>query len=161
MLKKLWNSLVCVIEFIKIKNILKKVYRTEGIREKFSKIFNIEFKKDWVSRLYGIITPQDFPDNMIYGFNTSSISPWEHIVKMISDRLLACDVVMQDSSILDLLSFEVKELDRNRNIYLLIFKPYNYDEFIYYIKYIWSSIKKLLIYVILISLLVWLGIVIF
>ncbi len=142
-----------IFEFLSIRKILKKVYKDDLIPEKLSKVFNTKFKVDNIGRLYTIIHPKDFGD-IVYNYDNGSMNSNSFMYKMIMDRMIACETITQGANIFDLLSMEIKLVSEVDNIYLIIFKPYNFDDFE-------KSIKKLSLYSILVLLATITGIIIF
>ncbi len=141
----MFKNIKNIIEFKNIKNILLDVYREYDIPGKFSKIFNTNFKIDKAGRLYAIIHPTDFGD-LIYNYDINSTNINNFVSKMIMDRIMACETVTQGANIFDMLVLDIQLIDEKNNIYLIIFKPYNFDDFE---KSRIKIIKKSIIYILL------------
>ncbi len=125
----MFKHITNILEFWKVKKILLEVYEEAKIPEKFSQIYNTTFKVDKAGRIYGVIHPKDFGDSMIYSYNTNNMNIDDYMYKCIMDRVIACETVTKDATIFDIMGMEVQIIDRINNIYLLIFKPYNFDEY--------------------------------
>lgn len=129
---------------IRYNNILNKVYRDENIIEGLSKLLDIELKKDWIGRVYGVINPwirngkfdkesiifelgQDMPTNIM-------------IEKYIMERLNIASMFIRNNNLFDMLTYEIKKIDEYDN-YLLIIEPIPYiDMFKYGNKLTWLLI---------------------
>ena len=62
-----YNFIKYLILNIKYTRILKRIYKDEQIPENLSKLFNTNFKIDWIGRMYTVINP-----NLIDGIYDAS-----------------------------------------------------------------------------------------
>ena len=63
---------------IKYTKILRKIYKDEGLLEKFSKLFGVEFKIDWVGRIYTVINPNI---KCVETFDIENVSAVARVIK--------------------------------------------------------------------------------
>lgn len=118
---------------LKYTNILNKVYKNENLLEKLSQLFNIEFKKDWVYRVYAVFNPyiQDGifdPNNQIYEYTSKGLVNDAYIEAYIMNKLNSIKQFIQDNNLFDLLTYKLIRLDDNGN-YLFIIQPITWDDF--------------------------------
>lgn len=118
---------------LKYTNILNKVYKNENLLEKLSQLFNIEFKKDWVHRVYAVFNPyiQDGifdPNNQIYEYTSKGLVNDAYIEAYIMNKLNSIKQFIQDNNLFDLLTYKLVRLDDNGN-YLFIIQPITWDDF--------------------------------
>lgn len=117
---------------IKYTKILRKIYKDEGLLEKFSKLFGVEFKIDWVGRIYTVINPNIIDDKLdintqIFEYNDNGLTNEPYVEKYIMTKLnLVSDFIMANN-LFDLLTYEIKKLDDYDN-YLFVIKPITFDD---------------------------------
>ena len=117
---------------IKYTKLLKQIYKDEKLLEKFSKLFNTEFRIDWVGRVYTVINPNIIDDKLdvntqIFEYGENGFSNEPYIEKYIMTKFnLIKDFVMANN-LFDLLTYEIKKIDEYDN-YLFVIKPITFDE---------------------------------
>ena len=117
---------------IKYSKILKKIYKDEKLLEKFSQLFGVEFKMDWVGRVYAVFNPNIINDKLdintqIFEYNDNGLTNDPYIEKYIMTKLnLVRDFIMANN-LFDLLTYEIKKLDDYDN-YLFVIKPITFDD---------------------------------
>lgn len=117
---------------IKYTKILRKIYKDEGLLEKFSQLFGVEFKMDWVGRVYTIINPNIIDDKLdintqIFEYGDNGLTNEPYVEKYIMTKLnLVSDFIMANN-LFDLLTYEIKKLDDYDN-YLFVIKPITFDD---------------------------------
>ena len=117
---------------IKYTKILRKIYKDEGLLEKFSQLFGVEFKIDWVGRIYTVINPNIIDDKLdintqIFEYNDNGLTNEPYVEKYIMTKLnLVSDFIMANN-LFDLLTYEIKKLDDYDN-YLFVIKPITFDD---------------------------------
>ena len=128
----LFNFLKNLILNIKYTKLICDVYKNENILIRFSQLFNIEFRMDWVGRLYTIINPNIIDDKFetntqIFEYGENGFSNTVYIEHWIMTKLNIAQNFIMANNLFDLLTYEIKKLDNYDN-YLFIIKPITFDE---------------------------------
>lgn len=144
----IYNFIKYLILYIKYSKILSNIYKEENIIENLSKTFKIEFKKDWINRLYCIFNPNLIdgkfdPNHQIYSYNDKGLNTDDFVEQYIMTQLNIIQYYISANNLFELLSYELKKLDKFDN-YLFIIKPIPYDDMIK-----WSKLF-ILVYIIII-----------
>ena len=127
-----YNFLKNLVLNIKYTRILKKIYRDEDLLNKFSQLFGVEFRIDWVGRVYTIINPNITNEKLnintqIFEYGEDGLTNRPYVEKYIMTRLnLIRDFIMANN-MFDLLTYEIKRLDDYDN-YLFVIKPITFDD---------------------------------
>jgi hypothetical protein len=117
---------------IKYTRLLKRIYKDENLLEKFSQLFNTEFRMDWVGRMYTVINPNIINDKLdvntqIFEYGENGFTNEPYIEKYIMTKFnLVKDFIMANN-LFDLLTYEIKRIDEYDN-YLFVIKPITFDE---------------------------------
>lgn len=117
---------------IKYTKLLKKIYKDEKLLEKFSQLFGVEFRIDWVGRIYTVINPNILNDKLdintqIFEYGANGLTNEPYIEKYIMTKFnLVKDFIMANN-LFDLLTYEIKRIDEYDN-YLFVIKPITFDE---------------------------------
>ena len=117
---------------IKYTKILRKIYKDEGLLEKFSQLFGVEFKMDWVGRVYTVINPNIIDDKLdintqIFEYNDNGLTNEPYVEKYIMTKLNIVSDFIMANNLFDLLTYEIKKLDDYDN-YLFVIKPITFDD---------------------------------
>jgi hypothetical protein len=123
---------------IKYTYILKKIYREENLIEKFSQLCNVEFRMDWVGRIYTVINPNVINDKFdvneqIFEYTENGLSNAPYVEKYLMTRFNVIKDFVMANNLFDLLTYEIKQLDNYDN-YLVIIKPITFDDCVKSIK---------------------------
>lgn len=123
---------------IKYTKILRKIYKDEGLLEKFSQLFGVEFKIDWVGRIYTVINPNIIDDKLdintqIFEYNDNGLTNEPYVEKYIMTKLNLVSEFIMANNLFDLLTYEIKKLDDYDN-YLFVIKPITFDDCIKWTK---------------------------
>ena len=131
--------LINLFQHIKYTRMLKKIYKSENIIDNLSKLFNTEFRLDWVGRLYVILNP--YIKDGKYDPTAATIQYDEHgandnlfIENWIMERMVIAQQFIRASNLFDMLTYEIKPLGSGN--YLFIIKPITYNDYIKSIKLI-------------------------
>ena len=117
---------------IKYTRLLKKIYKDENLLERFSALFGVEFRMDWVGRMYTVINPNVLNDKLdvntqIFEYGVNGLTNEPYVEKYIMTKLnLVKDFIMANN-LFDLLTYEIKRIDYYDN-YLFIIKPITFDD---------------------------------
>lgn len=123
-----------LIEFVKVKRVIKNIVKNENLLDNFSNIFStdnyrVKFKQDWIGRIYAVVNPTVAdPENRIFEYNLNSTDVKSFVNKWIMERMVAIDTFVKNNLLFDLLSYEIKQLDSNYN-FLLILTPITWPDF--------------------------------
>ena len=128
----LYNFIKNLILNIKYTRLVKKVYRDEGLIEKFSQLFGSEFRMDWVGRVYAVLNPNIVNDKMeyntqIFEYGENGFTNEPYVEKWIMTKFNIIREFVMANNLFDLLTYEIKKLDEYDN-YLLVIKPITFDE---------------------------------
>lgn len=117
---------------IKYTKLLRQIYKDEKLIDKFSKLFGVEFRIDWVGRLYAVINPNIIDEKLdvntqIFEYGENGLTNEPYVEKYIMTKLnLVKDFIMANN-LFDLLTYEIKKLDDYDN-YLFVIKPITFDD---------------------------------
>lgn len=124
---------------IKYTKILSKVYDNENIIGNLSNLFQSQFKKDWIGRLYTVINPNllgdDFDINtIIYEYDETGLNNNAFVERWIMGKLNVAQSFIQTNNLFDLLTYKIEKLDEYDN-YLFIIEPITLQDCLKYTKY--------------------------
>lgn len=115
-----------IFKTYKITKKLKKIYKEDDIVEKLSYITNINFKVDWVGRIYGIFNPLiNIPLNERV-FDDNKMLSIDFINKYLLERLDITSKFITEQTLFDYLTLENIILDNQNS--LIIITPMNLYE---------------------------------
>ena len=117
---------------IKYTSLLNKIYKDENLLYKFSQLFEVEFKKDWVGRIYTVINPNILNNELdvntqIFEYGENGLTNKPYIEKYIMTKLNLIKSFIMANNLFDLLTYEIVELDKYDN-YLIVLKPITFDD---------------------------------
>lgn len=123
---------------IKYTRLLRKIYNDEQIIVKFSQLFGVEFRIDWVGRIYTVINPNIIDDKLdvntqIFEYGENGLTNGPYIEKWIMTKLNIVKDFIMANNLFDLLTYEIKRLDDYDN-YLFVIKPITFDDCIKWTK---------------------------
>ena len=129
-----YNFIKYLILNIKYTRILKHIYKDEQIPENLSKLFNTNFKIDWIGRMYTVINPNLIDgiydaSSQIFEYDERGLSNDAYIERFIMQKLNIASNYIKANNLFDLLTYEIKKLDEYDN-YLFIIKPITLDDFV-------------------------------
>lgn len=121
-----YKLLINTIKNHKYSEIFKSVCEDDQLIAKLSTLFGVQFRKDWVGRVYAVINPAifdgKFDQGQIFEYTNGGIDTTEHAKKWIMDRMSTMEEFMINSQILDIIGFNLKQLDDSGN-YLFMLYP--------------------------------------
>jgi hypothetical protein len=134
----IYNFIKYLFLYIKYYKILKKVYEEENIIENLSKTFNIEFKQDWIGRIYCIFNPNLVdgkfdPNHQIYSYNDKGLSTDDFVEQYIMTQLNIIQRYIRANNLFELLDYNLVKLDDYDN-YLFIMQPITLGDCLKYSK---------------------------
>lgn len=149
----IYNFIKYFFLYIRYYKILNKVYKEENIINNLSKTFNVEFKKDWICRLYCIFNPNLIdgkfdPNHQIYSYNENGLNTDDFVEQYIMTQLNIIQNYITANNLFELLSYDLKRLDDFDN-YLFIIKPIPYDDMLKWSKIFFGVYIPLIITVII------------
>ncbi len=106
--------------------ILDDAYEQDKLIEKLSSLFGVQFRRDWVGRLYAVVNPAvkdgKFDNGQIFEYTQGGYDTTEHAQQWIMGRMALMENYLQTNNLFDALTFDIKRLDDNGN-YLFILSP--------------------------------------
>ena len=134
---------------IKYYRILSKVYKEENLLHNLSALLKVEFRKDWVGRIYAVFNPniQDGmydPNRQIYEYDENGLTNRPYVEAYIMSQLNIAKQFIQANNLFDLLTYKIEKIDDNDN-YLFIMQPIILDDCFKYTKYFSIMVGLLLI----------------
>ena len=144
-----------LFQHLKYQRIIKEAYEREQLIAKISLLLGVQFKLDWVNRLYAVVNPNikdgKYNPEQIYEFDFEG-NPYnnEWVTKWVMERMGILRNFLQTANLFDVLEYKIKDLG-NLN-YLIIFQPITLT---FLLKSILPAIIELLIIILLILLWVW------
>ena len=144
-----------LFQHLKYQRIIKEAYEREQLIAKISLLLGVQFKLDWINRLYAVVNPNikdgKYNPEQIYEFDFDG-NPYnnEWVTKWVMERMGVLRNFLQTANLFDVLEYKIKDLG-NLN-YLIIFQPITLT---FLLKSIRPAIIELLIIILLILLWVW------
>ena len=144
-----------LFQHLKYQRIIKEAYEREQLIAKISLLLGVQFKLDWINRLYAVVNPNikdgKYNPEQIYEFDFDG-NPYnnEWVTKWVMERMGILRNFLQTANLFDVLEYKIKDLG-NVN-YLIIFQPITLT---FLLKSIRPAIIELLIIILLILLWVW------
>lgn len=117
---------------IKYTRLLKRIYKDENLLDNFSKLFDTEFRLDWVGRMYAVINPNIINDELdvntqIFEYGQNGLTNKPYIEKWIMTKFNLAEKFIMANNLFELLTYEIVKLDEYDN-YLFIVKPITFDD---------------------------------
>ena len=121
-----------LINHIKYCKLLNGVYKNENLLVNLSALFKVQFKKDWVGRIYAVFNPHIQegmfnPNNQIYEYTENGLVNDAYIESYILNQLSIAKQFIKANNLFDLLAYRLKKLDENDN-YLFIIEPITWQD---------------------------------
>lgn len=120
-----FRALRSIYTNIKYQRILNEVYEQDQIILKLSSILGVQFRKDWIGRLYAVVNPAikdgAFDASQVYEYVEGGYDTTEHAQQWMMQRISIIQNFIQANNLFDLLTFRIKRLDNNGNYLLMIF----------------------------------------
>ena len=134
-----WRFIKDLFLHLKYSRIINKVIQDEGIIQKFSQLYGVEFRRDWVGRIYAVINPHIKDgkydptavayENTLEGFDMS-----QYLQNWIMERMAVASRFINTNNLFELLTYNITKLDDDDN-FLFVVQPITLPE-------LWSSMKK-------------------
>lgn len=117
---------------IKYYKILNKVYKEENLLANLSNLFGVNFKKDWIGRIYAVFNPyvKDGvfnPNVQIFEYTENGLENDAYIEHYILTQLNVAKQFIKANNLFDLLTYRIKSIDDNGN-YLFIMEPITWSD---------------------------------
>lgn len=121
--------------YIRIQNLLRRIYAEEKIPENLSQTFGVECKVDWVGRLYMLLNP--ILQNMETGGNTLVFDKDNKVLveEWVMKNLELIRNFVVNNSLFDMLTYTIERYDDDDN-YLVVFKNIYFDDFMKICKWV-------------------------
>ena len=117
---------------IKYCKILNDVYINENLLENLSALFKVQFRKDWVGRIYAVFNPHIQegvfnPNNQIYEYTERGLVNNAYVEAYILNQLNIAKQFIKANNLFDLLTYKLEKIDENDN-YLFIMEPITWND---------------------------------
>ena len=121
-----------LIQNLRYQRILNKVYADENLIDNLSKLFNVQFRKDWIGRIYAVFNPHIQngiydPNKQIYEYTSEGFIDRAYVENYIMNQLNIAKQFVRANNLFDLLTFEIKKIDDKGN-YLFIMQPITLED---------------------------------
>lgn len=121
-------------QYFKYKKILNDIYKNENIIENLKESVDLDFRKDWMGRLYTVVNPfikngKYDPDAMIFDYNDGKISLDTYVEHQFVEKMNLIQSFVISKEMFDLVTYDVKKIDKFGN-FLVILEPVPYQDFI-------------------------------
>lgn len=128
----LYRFIEYLILHIKYCKILNNVYKNENLLDNLSALFKVQFKKDWVGRVYAVFNPHIQegvfnPNNQIYEYTERGLVNDAYIESYILNQLKITKQFIRANNLFDLLTYRLEKIDENDN-YLFIMEPITWED---------------------------------
>ena len=122
----LWKFVRNLYQHLKYNRIIRNVYEDEQVILKISTLLGVQFKRDWVNRLYAVINPQikdgKYDPEQIVEFDfDGNPDNTEWVTKWIAERYQILQSFIASKNLFEILLYDIKPLE-NLN-YLVTFTP--------------------------------------
>lgn len=151
---KLYNTITSLFYYIRDYLYISDTFYSDEFKLVLKKYLNINIKKDWIGRLYGIINPNidingDFNvNNVIIELDGENSNNNEYVKTWAYKQLNLISSLFKIQKLYDYISLEFNHVGpENADNYLLIFDITNRKEFVYWLK---KLFKHLFIYSIIV-----------
>lgn len=129
-----YNFIKYLILNTRYTKILKHIYKEEQIPENLSKLFNSNFKIDWIGRLYTVINPNllngEYDTNtQIFEYGENGLTNEMFIERYIMQKLNIASNFIKANNLFDLLTYKIEKIDEYDN-YLFIIEPITFNDFV-------------------------------
>ena len=120
----IFNFIKYLCIHLKYHNVIKAAYKAESFIAKLTQMFGVQFKKDWIGRLYAVINPNiSTPLNdQVFEYNERGLDNKTYIEKWIMDRMNVLNEFILSHNLFDVLTYNIKKLDNYDN-YLFVIQP--------------------------------------
>ena len=123
---------------IKYTRILNDVYKNENLLDNLSGLFKVDFRKDWIGRVYAVFNPHVQegifdPNNQIYEYNEEGLTNKPYVEAYILNQLRIAKGFIRANNLFDLLTYRIERLDDNDN-YLFVMQPITLEDCMKYTK---------------------------
>lgn len=120
-----------LITHIRYSSILNKVYKEENLISNLSELFESEFKRDWLGRLYTVVNPnikdgKYDQSNQVFEYGEDGLNNEVYVERIIMQKLNIAEKFITNNNLFELLTYEIRKLDEYDN-YLFIVKPITLD----------------------------------
>lgn len=117
----------------KYSRLLKNIYRSENLIQNLTQLFGVQFRTDWVGRIYAVFNPNiqngKFDQNtQIFEYNEHGFDNSMLVEKRIMEMLSIASKFIRAKNLFDLLTYKIKKLDDYDN-YLFIIQPITLDDY--------------------------------
>lgn len=124
----IYNFFKNIILNRKYTKLIKRVYKDEGLLNSLSKLFGVEFKIDWIGRVYAILNPnidengQYSPNTQIFEYGENGLNNERMVEQWVMEKMIVISNFIQTNNLFELLTYSIKKIDNYDN-YLFILEP--------------------------------------
>lgn len=134
----IYNFIKYLVMYIQYYKALRTAYKDENLVKRLGETLDINFKVDWIGRIYGIFNPNlkngKFDvNNPIYSYNERGLDTEDFVKVYIMTKLNAIQTFVDTNTLFELVGYEIRRLDNYDN-FLFIIKPLPYDNLVKWTK---------------------------
>lgn len=154
---KIYKTISLFIIYIKDKTYVSDTLYSNEFKYILKQYLHIEFERDWIGRLYGVINPAiningniDF-NNMIIEFDDERTNNIDYVKNFIYKQMKLVQTLfkLENSGFFDYIGTDIRHIGpTNQDNFLVIFDIVSRGHFTYQLK---KTLKQIFIYIILIS----------
>lgn len=127
----LYNFIRYLYLSIKYHLIVKQVCKDENLLPSLSKLLGVEFREDWIGRMYAVFNPhvkdgKYNPDSEVYELGSDEKS-YAFVENHIMGNLNIVSKVIQAKNLFDIIAYKLEKIDDYHN-FLFIMYPVPYVE---------------------------------
>lgn len=113
-----------LIYYIQCRRVIESVYSQEDLIHNLSQLFGIQFRKDWIGRLYAVFNPLLNVDqnDLIFDSSPEGYTLKSFVEKRIMEKMTIADGFIKDKTLFELLTYHIEQIDDNYN-YLFTLTP--------------------------------------
>ena len=124
-----------LIQYVKYKRMLDKIYDEERVIVNLSRLFDSEFKRDWIGRLYTVVNPRSVNPDPVSGSSTQiyefmsdgTLSDNMFVEKWVMDKLNVAATFFRTNNLFELASYRLDKIDDYDN-WLFIIQPVPWED---------------------------------
>lgn len=120
-----WRFIRDLYLHLKYSKIIKRVIREEDLITKFSNLYGVQFRVDWIGRIYAVMNPyikegKYDPEALAFENTTQGFDLRSYLENWIMERMSAASNFIQTNNLFELLSYDLKKIDEDDNFLFVV-----------------------------------------